>query len=329
MMGAQSGPPTFSAWPMPGPGYSFAPPTTPASVPVTAEGLNQPSGASWQSDVPVMANMRVAPSPYAKNLAAGDIVFAVDAVPESRDAARLAKEEMVQALNVAAANSWLRQQCALCNDWIDKNLPAGDPLRTASEFTFEAELADPTSSLGQQSPSVRALLAYRTGHGIMSRLRLLGPNMTQSNMVESSDVGGYSLSADQGDTQVAWVVRGSAKTRNIWGPLATVGRHLWLVLRRTEDDVFQLETYTNNNFSDVVDQGKLMYAGRDGSAERAACYYVGVVSVRGHMTARDAYALQRAIDGTNLDEAKKLASMLEMFDITVAPRRHGTHLTLY
>lgn len=330
MVGAQAGPPSFSAWPMPGPGYSFASPMTPASVPVTAEGFNQPSGASWESDVPVMANSRVAPSPYAQYLEAGDLVLALDAVPESRDAVRLAKEEMVQALNVAAANDWLRKQCAQCNDWLDKNLPAGDPLRTASEFVFDAALADPASFFGQQSPSVRALLAYRTGHGIMSRLRLLGPNMTQSNMVTSTDlIGGSSLSADHGDTQVAWVVRGSAKTRNIWGPLATVGRHLWLALRRTDDDVFQLETYMNKNFGDVVDQAALMYAGRDGRLERAACYYVGRVSVRGRVTARDAFALKRAIDGSNLGEAHKLASMLELFDITVAPRRHGTYMTLY
>lgn len=331
MMGAQSGPPSFMAWPVPGPGYSFASPMIPQPVTMRPEQLNQPQGASWESDVPVMGNSRVAPSPYAKFIEGGDLVWALDAVAGTRDAKRLHEEERVQAMNAACVNDWLRQQCQLCNAWLDKNLLAGDPLRTACEFEFDRQLNDPATFIGGQAPAVRALLAYRTGHGIAARLRLLGPNLTQANMVTTTDFSrGSSLSADQGDTQIAWVARGSSKTRNIWGARATVGRHLWMVLRRdAAADVFQLEPYHNDNFSDVLDQAQVMYAGRDGRMERAAAYYVGKVSVRGTVSTRDAFALQRAISGADLAESHKMCNMLELFDVTVMPRRHGLRALVY
>lgn len=326
MAGMQGGAPTFSPWPMPGPNYSMAPPMAPHPVAMTPDSFNQPSGASWESDVPVMANARAAFSDHNKGLEAGDYIWTLAPVPGSVEERRLFQEGRVRPFNIAMANLWLREKCKEANDWVAKNLTS-DPLATACEFEFERARHDPNSTIGRRSEEVRALLAYRTSAGVRSRFVQLGANMTQPNMVTSTNLElGGSLSASQNDTQVAWCVAGSAQTRNIWGLSAIVGRHLWVLIKRTEDGVFQLEPYMHDGLSDLLPPGAGMYRGANGDFERAAYYYIGVVSVRGRVTVRDRLAVEAAWKPKTLATAHSAANMLELINVTVAPSHHGLYM---
>jgi len=331
----QSGLPSFRAFPMPG--GTYAHPAFDQAPPAPLPTLVQPTGASWLSDIPVTGNAVVVSTEYAKYLEGGDIAFAIR--PPQTDsmmgAQAMARARKLQAFNLFTLNHWLRKHSTDANDWVAANL-AGSPLATCSEHEFDFAMMDPGSELATKSTAVRALLAYRTAHGIRARLDYLGPIPNQPNRLTSTNIDRGSLSAEQGDTSMAWTVAGPAYVQNVWGAEAIVGKHLWLQLKRV-DGVFQMVPYVSTlDLSTCVPDSARFYTGVNGlpNGERCINYPVGLMVARGRRTVRDDIFLQTArgiADKTkpqlvvvSMDDAHKACADLERIQIATAPRLLGS-----
>lgn len=334
-----SGLPQFQAFPVPG--GSYAHPAFGQTPPAPLPTLVQPTGASWLSDIPVTGNAVVIPTEFAKYLEGGDVAFAIR--PPQTDTAlgaqSLARARKVQAFNLFTLNHWLRRFSLEANDWVAQNL-SNTRFASCSEREFDLAMQDHTSELGTKSAAVRGLLAYRTAHGIRSRLDYLGPIPNQPNRLTSTNIERGSLSAEQGDTDMAWVVAGPAYVQNVWGADAIVGKFLWLQLKRV-DDVFQMVPYVSRlDLSDQVPDDARFYTGVNGlpDGERCINYPVGLMVARGRRTVRDDIFLQLArgiVDKTKpqlavvpLNDAHKACADLERIQIATGVRHHGSFLVL-
>jgi len=336
-------PPTASGFPQfqpfPVPGGTYAHPAFGQTPPAPLPTMIQPTGASWLSDVPVTANAVVIANEYAKYLEGGDVLFSLRP-PETSTmlgAQAMARSRRLLAFNLFTLNHWLRQYSQMADDWVQKNLSGA--LLNCSEQEFDLAMHDPASPLANRSATDRALLAYHTAHGIRSRLAYLGPVRNQPNLLTTTNIERGSLSAEHGETQVAWVARGPAHVQNVWGADAIAGKTLWLQLKRVNGDggrtFFQVVPYVSRlSWADGVPDEARFYTGVSSVplGERCVNFAVGLMVMRGRRTVRDAMFLQTAtgVAGATsaaLEVSHKAYADLERVQVAVMPRRHGRYVT--
>jgi len=343
MPGPESGPPTFHMWSAPGRNYTFNSPLAPPPININARGDIEPEGASWVSNIPVMANGRALKTPYTQFLNASDPIWVLRP-SRARDDIAQQTAQRLNVFNLPAVNNYLVEECQKADEWVAQQLsnvrgsviaPRLANLATCGDYEFEEALED-ADLLGQRPESTRGLLAFRTSNGVATRFSYLGVNMTQPNMITSVDPNEGSLSAEQDDTQVAWVTRGPAEVVNLWGPGAMGARHLHVLVKpvskvlnpRQPDNVtrvFQLVPYMSADLSDVVPPGDDIYINRAGLPEHCARYYVGMVALRGTVMTIDTSFRQMAA-GSDPSKAFTAHQHLERINVTVQPQRHGSFI---
>lgn len=317
----------FQPLPAPGAGY-----TTPAfgqrpPMPELSNNNFQPSGKPWMSDAPTVGSAALVYRESNKYLEGGDILFAIRTPEMLRELSfgNLARQRKMLALNLPALNEWLAANSLAANALVQSKGLAG-----LSEGTIELAL---TAGDGL-TPQERETLAFATAHGIASRLLYLGPARNQPNLMTSIDVDRHgSLSADAGDSQVAWVVQGPAQVHNVWGPDAMEAKYVWLQLRRTEHNVFQmLPKTTATSIASLLDPQDLYYRGASGIHERAVNYCVGQLVARGRRTAMDDLMLKTAINVYRpqvppaLGAARSACQELEHPWVMTKARKHGFYV---
>lgn len=344
MPGPESGPPSFHMWAAPGPKYTFNSPMQAPPININPRGDIEPEGASWVSNIPVMANGRVLRTPNSKFLEASDPIWKLRP-SRTRDSIAEQASMRLDVYNLPAVNNYLLEACVKADDWVDTNLrsKAGSivaqqlaRLADCGGYEFEEALED-MDLLGSRPESVRGLLAFRTSNGIKTRFDFLGVNMTQANMVTSADIREGSLSAEHEETQVAWVARGPAEVINLWGAGTIIGRHLYVLIKPVLkalnprepsklSPVFQLVPYMSDDLSIVVPPGDDIFINRVGQPEPCARYYVGMVAVRGRVATRE-NAFRLSAIGSDQTAAHSASQHLERLNITVQPQRNGSFIT--
>jgi len=321
----------FSSVPVPGAAYSA--PAPQAGISAAGINMNTQHRGSWVSEIPVMGNAKVAWSPvYTKYLEPGNTLFVLNG---RQMADKQTRNGAVYAFNLYTMNAWLREMCRHAQQMVAED---------ASD-TYKALLDEPEWAWNQHMMAlttdrlVQGRLPYLTAAGIMGLVYYLGINMTQSNLMTSAYIADGSWSAQDDQTQIAWVAKGPARvTHNVWGPDAVCGKHLWLQLRLVADErhptmggfrtagVFQFVPYVSRDLTPTIEAARRRYTGLTGFAEPAPAVYVGEVLSSGRQLVRDMSIVNQAtgLHGVDLEQAHMACQMLERIEIAAYTQRWGS-----
>jgi hypothetical protein len=315
----------------------------------------QPTGASWVSDIPVTANCKVAYSQtYSQYLEASDLLFSAS-VGGSNSVIR---RGVMYAFNLYTINHFLRDVCRKARALVEANAksPLFARLLKAPEWAWDSDVLEARNA-GDSAAIVPLHLehmGYMTAAGVRRMVTYLGCVASQPNNVTSAHISEGSMSARDGNTQVAWVERGPAYAFNVWGPSAVEGKHLWLQLKLVKDGtaralpggiknpgVFQFVPYVADDHSSLIETTRRKYIGMTGYDELCYNIYVGQMVARGNATVRDAMVLAQAagsmfadpsmtalIADTSLAASHEASKMLEVIQIAVFPQRWGRFVHL-
>lgn len=336
----------------PGPGQAGGPP-----------GMNvQHRNKGWASEVPVDGQVKVVPSEryYTRYLEAKEQIFSIDTLTPST-ADRRVREAAVFAFNIYTVNQWLKDRCVETNKWLVDNGASGvyadlltRPESAWNERIFSSRVITDAST-GKQQPETDQQtlnrLYYATGAGIAHVVHYLGSNNTQSNDLRAADISRGSISAEAGNTMVVFGVRGPHEMRNIWGPQALPGKHLWLLLRRVRapgtsggnehqanattgsnvhlsaTDFFQVTPYVRVDWDGTIEPSQQFYTGLTGYRERTVAFYVGRCLMNGRRTVLDDTFRESACgltSGISMDECHHRTQMLEVITVAVQPQAFGS-----
>lgn len=316
-----------------------------ASAPVPG---SQGAGTSFITEIPVVYNVSLRrDDQYNKYIESADLLFRIRPVGD-----RMAQDELRskchRVLNLASLNDWLRKMCQAAETTAEGLLQTPNnplaPLMAGKEAVLNAALfpldADKQSTFSHNDALA---LQFLTAEGIQRALCYLGPNASQSNLVRQQDIREGSLSASQGHTEVAVGSRGPFDVRNVWGGKATLGKYLWLQIRRDDEGArstklgglsrmgqFEVKPWVSDTDCDRrVDGAALSYTGYAGYSERCVNILVGQVVMRGRRTVRDDRVLEQASNtGTKRDveQAYLRAQTLEVLKVAVAPSWGGLYV---